>query len=391
MKKTVSKNKVGVMSLAVCLTLAGCGGDEGQVIVIQPTPEPTQSNIGTLTELGNQIKTLTTQRDNAQTELQTAQSELEKLKQNPTNQADLDKAKADLQKAQTELQTVQNELKSTKQTIEELKAKIPTKPEPSSFFEALKKSDGFKLDGTGTMEGKMESFRSNHEQGIFKQYYNGVVLTLDDSKTKADNKIAMSQTGKNARSTEDELNVFKLSDDIEVTLTDLQNRHHFRALKAEDFSKGSFTGKGFVGGSGEPSSYANKQSDIRYGVYSQEGQSILFVNGKPAGRAIQGTYVGNAFYGKNGDYKALKNAVTAIVSLTDDQNSLGRIDVNVNVGGGEILNLGGEVSGNVFEGNAGDGEIKGGFFGLGDAAGVFYVNKAGEQNGYNGVFGVSNK
>lgn len=287
-----------------------------------------------------------------------------------------------------ELAKAQEELEALKTKLTEAEAKLPKPAAESDFFKAIKASDAFELDGTGAMEGRMQVTKADYSDS-----FNGIVMTIDNAKSITEDKVVLSTADgvKNGRSSDNSLNSFKLDGNTTVNLTDLTSSRFYRELKASDFSEGTFSGTGFVGGNSAESSYSAKQSDVRYGVYTANGNSVLFVNGKPSGRVFAGRYVGNAFYGKDGEYKALKDAFTANVSLSDINNPTGKIDIAINVGNGEILNFGGDVNGNTFEGNRGDAETKGGFYGLGDIGGIFHVTKEGDQKGYNGVFGGSNK
>lgn len=407
----MTKFKLSLVALSCLAVLIGCGKDKPQVIIVTtPQVAPTPANVEPATAPATQAVNSSNTSANT-TPSESKPSDTKPATTNPsssggkgiataygatgatnvsdkTNKGDKDKAdKSDTSKDDA-LKKAQNELAEAKKKLEEAEAKLPKPAVESDFFKTLKASDAFIKDGTGAMEGRMQATKADYSDS-----FNGVVLTIDNAKSATENKVVLSTADgvKNGRSSDNSLNSFKLDGNTTVNLTDLTSSRFYRELKASDFSEGTFSGAGFVGGNSAESSYSAKQSDVRYGVYTANGNSVLFVNGKPSGRVFAGRYVGNAFYGKDGEYKALKDAFTANVSLSDINNPTGKIDIAINVGNGEILNFGGDVNGNTFEGNRGDAETKGGFYGLGDIGGIFHVTKEGDQKGYNGVFGGSNK
>lgn len=343
-------------------------------------PNPTNNKPNTNSENNTSNDTATTnQLTKAQKEIAELKAKLTAVEKKLTEVGEQGNTQSD------ELAKAQKEIAALKAKLAQAESKQPKPAKESEFFTTLKQGNAFELDGKGKMAGKM---KTAHADG--SEAFNGVVLTIDNLESESEGEVVLSieEGVKNGRSATDSLTTFKLDDDIEVHLTDLAD-NQIRALRASDFSQGVFSGVGFVGGN---STKNEQQSSIRYGVYTVDDKSILFVNGKPAEHAFEGKYVGNAIYGKDGKYNMLKDAVTAIVSLTDRQSQTGKIDVAINVGGGEILNFGGDVLGNTFEGNRGDAETKGGFYGDGsDMAGVFHVTKEGSQKGYNGVFGGSHQ
>lgn len=315
----------------------------------------------------------------AQKEISTLKAKLTELEEKLSDFEEQEGTQGD------ELAKAQKEIVALKAKLAKAESKQPKPTKDSEFFTTLKQSDAFALDGTGKMVGKMKTTNADNSD-----VFNGVVLTIDNLESESEGEVVLSieQGAKNGRSATDSLTTFKLDDTIEITLTDLAD-NHIRNLKDSDFSKGAFSGLGFVGSNNTDNEHG-QPSGVRYGVYTVDDKSILFVHGKPAESAFEGRYVGNAIYGKDGKYTMLKDAMTAVVSLNDRKNQTGKIDVAINVGGGEILNFGGNVLGNTFEGNRGDAETKGGFYGNGgDIGGVFHVTKEGDQQGYNGVFGGS--
>lgn len=402
----MTKFKLSLVALSYATALVGCGKDQPQVIVVTvpqvapavETPAPSETASTNTTNADTTTSTNATSSDTPKDSTNNASAGTSPKRAMATaygnspypenkidNKTDKDKTS---NASNDELKKAQNELAEAKKKLEEAEAKLPKPAVESDFFKAVKASDGFAKDGTGAMEGRMQVTKADYSDS-----FNGIVMTIDNAKSTTENKVVLSTADgvKNGRSSDDSLTTFKLDGNTTVNLTDLTSSRFHRELKAGDFSEGTFSGTGFVGGSSAESSWKNKQSDVRYGVYTANGNSVLFVNGKPATKAYAGRYVGNAFYGKDGTYKALENAVTANVSLSDARSAVGKIDIAIDLKNGEILNFGGDVNGNTFEGNRGDAETKGGFYGLGDIGGIFHVTKEGEQKGYNGVFGGSSK
>ncbi|OSI36349.1 transferrin-binding protein-like solute binding protein [Neisseria dumasiana] len=177
--------------------------------------------------------------------------------------------------------------------------------------------------------------------------------------------------------------------------TDKLNLIGMRPLAQRDFPDGGYKaeGKGWVGSTGDERQGVFQ--NVRYGVYSVDGQSHLFVQGKPtlsmyltSGRY---SYDGHAVYGKDGQYRRAKtNAVVDFGKKT--------IDVTITPQGisGQIapspLKFGGVIKGNTFSGTQNNIETKGGFFGDGaaDLGGVYHAT-GGEHAGYNGAYGASDR
>ncbi len=174
---------------------------------------------------------------------------------------------------------------------------------------------------------------------------------------------------------------------------DKLNQIGMRPLAERDFPNGGYKaeGKGLVGSTGDER--AGNFQDVRYGVYTVDGKSHLFVQGNPSAwlPSAKYSYSGNAVYGKDGEYSRAKT--DAIVDFAKKT-----VDITItppSVAGKAApspLQFGGTINGNIFSGTKNGIETKGGFFGGGgaDLGGVYNV-KEGEHKGYNGAYGASNR
>ena len=164
-----------------------------------------------------------------------------------------------------------------------------------------------------------------------------------------------------------------------------------RSFSAADFPGNDFKGEGLVGSIGDE--YKGTFRNVRYGVYTVDGKSHLFVQGNPSPwlPGAKYSYSGNAVYGKDGKYyRAQSGAIvdfgkkTIDVTITPPSIS-GQADRSP-------LTFGGEIKGNTFSGTKNGVETRGGFFGPGgaDLGGIFHANE-GEHKGYNGAYGASNQ
>ncbi|WGE35941.1 transferrin-binding protein-like solute binding protein [Actinobacillus genomosp. 1] len=162
------------------------------------------------------------------------------------------------------------------------------------------------------------------------------------------------------------------------------------------------------------SKYRDNLSAMRYGYYTKDGKTTLFVqgymspvddNGKKTIASAPHSYLGYAmnqanksvdirsvpttgvyayegstFYGKDNIYN--EYTTTAYADFANKKVKVEVKDAN--------LTLGGKITGNTFSGNVNGIETKGAFYGTNgvDIGGTFYQT-TGEKKGYNGVFGVT--
>ncbi|MFS6938607.1 transferrin-binding protein-like solute binding protein [Neisseria animaloris] len=163
-----------------------------------------------------------------------------------------------------------------------------------------------------------------------------------------------------------------------------------RPFSALDFPNNDFKGEGLVGSIGDK--YKGTFQDVRYGVYTVDGKSHLFVQGNPSSwlpRTAKYSYEGHAVYGKDGTYSRAKSSATV-----DFANKT--IDVTItppSISGRATqspLKFGGTINGNTFSGTKNGIETRGGFFGPGgaDLGGIYHANE-GEHKGHNGAYGAS--
>ncbi|OSI17117.1 transferrin-binding protein-like solute binding protein [Neisseria dumasiana] len=173
---------------------------------------------------------------------------------------------------------------------------------------------------------------------------------------------------------------------------DKTNNIKMRPLRDFDFPNKDFKGEGWVGSTGDVRQ--ETFHNVRYGVYTVDGQSHLFVQGRPSEwmyRSGKFSYDGAAVYGKEGKYhRARTDAVVDFsnktIEVTITPPSIpGRADSTP-------LKFGGIIKGNTFSGTQNNIETKGGFFGPGgaDLGGVYHAI-GGEHAGYNGAYGASNR
>ncbi|OSI16738.1 transferrin-binding protein-like solute binding protein [Neisseria dumasiana] len=164
-----------------------------------------------------------------------------------------------------------------------------------------------------------------------------------------------------------------------------------RPLSAPDFPNKDFKGEGLVGSIGD--SYKDVFQNVRYGVYTVDGKSHLFVQGNPSPwlPGAKYSYEGSAVYGKDGKYsRAQSSAIVDFANKTIDvtitpPSITGHADRSP-------LKFGGEIKGNTFSGTKNGIETRGGFFGSGgvDLGGIYHAHQ-GEHQGYNGAYGASNQ
>ncbi|MDO1509456.1 MULTISPECIES: transferrin-binding protein-like solute binding protein [unclassified Neisseria] len=251
------------------------------------------------------------------------------------------------------------------------------KPQPEkggSFAEALAK--GFAANDSK----KIDFMDSKSVNGILLSIDNasGTVTGQLPPKTEAFNELMLNGT-----------KILLLA-----SAQDKTNGISMRPLAQRDFPNGGYTaeGKGFVGSTGLDPRQDHFQN-VRYGVYTVDGKSHLFVQGNPTQtmyRTAKYAYDGHAVYGKDGKYnRATTKAIVDFGKKTVDititpPNISGQADRSP-------LKFGGEIKGNTFSGTQNNIETKGGFFGPGgaDLGGVYNV-KEGEHKGYNGAYGASN-
>ena len=166
-----------------------------------------------------------------------------------------------------------------------------------------------------------------------------------------------------------------------------------RPINDSDFPNGGKTGQGFVGS--RSYGYSPDFADFRWGVYTDQGVSTLFVQGNASSYVPSSgkfRYSGRAVIGENGEY----NQVYGVKAVADFSTK--RIDVSMTPPSREgqatrdALEFGGAIKGNTFSGNENGIVSKGGFYGGGaaSAAGVFFATD-GKHKGLNGAFGVSER
>lgn len=181
-----------------------------------------------------------------------------------------------------------------------------------------------------------------------------------------------------------------------------------RKFKADDFEDRSAfnaTNAGIVGSKYGTRSWSGF-GEMRFGVYhDKDNNSHLFVYGNPSDKA-QGrkgevlTYRGSAIMGRDGIYRELDKAVTAVM---DAQKT--KLDISIKAEK-DTLNFGGDIkaheeeisqaaggtktitTGYSFEGTKGGVRTYGAFFGYSELGGVFEVLE-GTHKGENGVYGAS--
>ncbi|VEJ21809.1 transferrin-binding protein-like solute binding protein [Neisseria animaloris] len=249
------------------------------------------------------------------------------------------------------------------------------KPQPEkggSFAEALAK--GFVANDSkkaGFMKGKP---------------VNGIMLSIDNASGAVTGQLPQTESF-------DELMLNGTKILLLASSTDKLKEIAMRPLAERDFPNGGYKseGKGWVGSTGD--ARQGYFENVRYGVYTVDGKSHLFVQGNPStwlSRAKY-SYSGDAVYGKDGVYNRAKTSAivdfankTVDVTITPPRVS-GRADPSP-------LQFGGIIDGNTFSGTKNNIETKGGFFGPGgvDLGGVYNV-KEGEHKGYNGAYGASNR
>lgn len=183
-------------------------------------------------------------------------------------------------------------------------------------------------------------------------------------------------------------------------------KYHLQKLTAENFTGGGFDKDNFgiVGSKWGDANYS-AFGQLRYGVYNDnQGNSHLFVYGNPSSKLAHGspnvniTYRGSAIMGKNGQYRELPKAVTAVlnkektnlaISIQAAQELL-KVDTTVQtqlkehpIAGGESKELGQKFSGDNEKMSA-----TGALFGSAEIGGFFAV-KSGQYAGEHGVFGAT--
>lgn len=183
-------------------------------------------------------------------------------------------------------------------------------------------------------------------------------------------------------------------------------QYHLKALTTNNFTNGGFNSAnpGIVGSKWGDANYS-AFGQLRYGVYNDnQGNSHLFVYGNPSSKLAHGspnvniTYRGSAIMGKNGQYRELPKAVTAVlnkektnlaISIQAAQELL-KVDTTVQtqlkehpIAGGESKELGQKFSGDNEKMSA-----TGALFGSAEIGGFFAV-KSGQYAGEHGVFGAT--
>lgn len=184
------------------------------------------------------------------------------------------------------------------------------------------------------------------------------------------------------------------------------SKYHLQKLNAENFANsGLTTDAGIVGSKwGEKEYHAFGQ--LRYGVYNDnQGKSHLFIYGNPSPTLPHGSdkvdihYRGNAIMGKDGNYRELPKAVTAVLNRnkTDLQISIQaspteklEVDTTVSKQFKEFPISGGagKELGQKFFGENAQMSATGALFGSAEIGGFFAV-KSGTHKGEHGVFGAT--
>lgn len=422
-----------VLATSCALSLTACGGLNS--LLNKPTPVVAVST-------ATQAATATTQATTASTESQkataaktaadgattvaVAQSELAKaqaaqtatktaadaaqkaaddaVKANATS-ADTTKAKEQAAKAKVALETANK-------AVEDIKAKIiqlEEKAKADAQSQALATS--FKTAIDGAFRAKTTSTTLYGDLTQLETKYSSSYDELHTSVLAVNNKTgAVSTTINPLDKPEFEsitINGMKIL--LLATPTDRLSITSLRPLEARDYRPVTPTNPetgntetvslpqgakgGFVGSiNHEDQNIKSAFNSMRFGVYTDENNiSHLFVHGKPKSATSMRdekkyNFTGSAVIGKGGDYKALSNAVTAVVDFGKKD-----VDINIKVDDTTTLNFGGNIKGNTFEGTRNGIVTRGGFFGNYQSTqlGGFYQVTEGAYKDHNGVYGAT--
>lgn len=339
------------------------------------------------------------------------QEELDKAKTGKTNLADTANAEA-LKDVQDELAKVKAELKQAQDTLSstqtELQAAKEALAKNNSHTNTPNHADTHAHTGTDThtnaqtlvsLTSALDNIKNKFEPA--RTNYTGVLLSVDNK-----NKTASSTIYPN-NSYNDPSNAFaafKVGDTKIVLLNNDDTVRTVRKLAASDFPDGNINhdNLGYIGSKYGDISWSGF-GQFRFGVYNDSNnQSHLFVYGQPSSaQVVKGnkrelTYKGSAIIGKDGNYRPLEKAVTAVLKPDDN-----KIDVAIQTEK-ELLKFSGDIhytvaqeNGKVnevgarFSGVSDSGRTEGGFFGYDSIGGFFEVSK-GAHMGEHGVYGASN-
>lgn len=349
-----------------------------------------------ITKLKEQINTLNKEKDNL-------------LKNGVTDEA----VKKELEATKAELKRYEDKYKEKeeKEAAEKARAEAIAREQARQKQEINEKRLAAEKEriktqphsGTDKIFKALNDIKTKFEPG--RDHYGGAVLSVNNKDNTAQAFIFAEEDYNSPAKGEIDaaFKQFKIGN-TNINLLEKGSKFHLRELTAQDFPNGGF-GSGIIGSKQDDWRFSGF-GELRYGVYNDpQGNSHLFVYGNPSAATKHGSpnvdivYRGSAIMGKDGKYRALPKAVTAVldknktdlnISIKTDKNVTLEVPTTIKTQHKEFPIAGGagKELGQKFSGENALMSANGALFGSAELGGFFAV-KEGVHQGEYGVFGAS--